>query len=239
MAWYNDYSYSYTSSADLKDKTEKYVKKMAQKGEILTPVILTGRIIARNWWGKSWCENLESYADYSNRLDRGKKYIRAGAVADLKIDSGKIDSLVMGSSSKPYNVKVRIDELSEEQIDSITSNASSKIQNLESLVNGDFPDDLKELFLKRNGLFPKMSNIHFSCNCPDIADMCKHVASVLYAIGAKFDSEPMMFFKLRGIDTQKLIGDAIKNRLEKMLSNSDVQSERIISDEKLTAVFGI
>ncbi|NRR75664.1 hypothetical protein HRD57_09545 [Tetragenococcus halophilus] len=28
--------------------------------------------------------------------------------------------------------------------------------------------------------------------------MCKHVSTILYAVGAKLDSEPLLLFELRG-----------------------------------------
>ena len=96
--------------------------------------------------------------------------------------------IVQGSGKKLYTVKVRIDELTEEQYEKIVEKCALKIQNLEDLINGNFPDDLKSLFTeKRAGLFPSMAKIHFNCSCPDWADMCKHVAAVLYGIGSRFD----------------------------------------------------
>ncbi|MBQ5450222.1 MAG: SWIM zinc finger family protein, partial [Treponema sp.] len=113
---------------------------------------------------------------------------------------GEVTALVQGSGKKPYNVRIRIDELTEEQYESIVEKCASKIQNIDDLVKGNFPDDLKTLFTQKGaGLFPSMAKIHFSCSCPDYADMCKHVAAVLYGIGSRFDKDPLLFFKLRGV----------------------------------------
>ena len=128
----------------------------------------------------------------------------------------------------------------EEQYEKIVEKCASKIQNLEDLINGNFPDDLKSLFTeKRAGLFPSMAKIHFNCSCPDWADMCKHVAAVLYGIGSRFDKDPLLFFKLRGVDTERLIGNAINDRIESMIENASKPSDRIMDDADLTALFGM
>jgi uncharacterized Zn finger protein len=240
MGYYDYYGYSYTSVSELKAKAKKYVEAQKKKGIELNPVELEGRTIAKSWWGKAWCENLERYADYASRLERGRKYVRANCVLHLQIETGIVNALVQGSRSKPYAVKVRIDELTEEQYEKIVKKCASKIQNLEDLVNGNFPDDLKTLFTEKGaGLFPSMAKIHFDCSCPDWADMCKHVAAVLYGIGSRFDKDPLLFFKLRGVDTDRLIGNAISDRLESMIANATKPSERIMDDADVAAVFGM
>ena len=241
MGYYDYYGgYTYTSVAELKEKAKNYVETQRKNGVELSPVELDGRVIAKSWWGKAWCENLEKYADYRSRLERGRRYVRANCVLDLKIGQGEVESLVQGSGAKPYKIRVQIDELTEEQYEKIVAQCASKIQNLEDLVNGNFPDDLKTLFTEKgSGLFPSMAKIHFNCSCPDYADMCKHVAATLYAIGSRFDSAPLLFFKLRGVDTELLIGSAINDRLESMINNARNPSERIMDDESVEALFGI
>ncbi len=243
MSWdyYGGYGgYTYTSVADLKSKAKKIIEKAEKSGKKMNPVEIQGRTIAKSWWGKAWCENLESYADYYSRLERGRKYVRANCVVDLQIESGEVYAQVIGSRSTPYKIHITIDELSDEQYEFICKKCSSKIQNIDSLIKGDFPDNLKELFLqKKNGLFPAMAEIHFDCSCPDWADMCKHVAATLYGIGARFDKDPLLFFKLRGVDTEKLIGKAIQNKIEMMLENANAQSDRLLADDKVSALFGL
>ncbi len=243
MSWdyYGGYGgYTYTSVAELKAKAKKIIEKAEKSGEKMNPVKIEGRTIAKSWWGKAWCENLESYADYYSRLERGRKYVRANCVVDLQIESGQVYAQVIGSSSSPYKIHITIDQLSDVQYESICKKCSSKIQNIDSLIKGDFPDDLKELFLqKKGGLFPSMAKIHFNCSCPDWADMCKHVAAALYGIGARFDKDPLLFFKLRGVDTEKLIGKAIQNKIEMMLENADAKSDRLLADDEGLALFGL
>ena len=238
--YYGGYGFApYVSVAELKKKASAYVQKEAKAGNILHPIVLEGRTIAKNWWGKTWIENLERYADYASRLERGRKYVRANCVVDLQIEGGLVNALVMGSGKKPYRIRVNIDQIGEEKYEEVTKKCASKIQNLDSLINGKFPEELKELFSRKGGIFPTMSEIHFFCSCPDYADMCKHVASVLYAIGAKFDSDPMLFFTLRGIDTEKLVGGAIESKIEMMMKNAGRLSERILADSDMADLFGV
>ena len=242
MSYYDYYGgYApYVSVSEHKAKAKKYIEAQRKKGIKLSPVELDGRAIAKSWWGKAWCDNLEKYADYSSRLERGRKYVRANCVLDLQIEEGHVTALVQGSSSKPYTVNVQIDELTDEQYEKIVGRCSSKIQNIDDLVKGNFPDDLKALFTEKGaGLFPSMAKIHFKCSCPDWADMCKHTAATLYGVGARFDKDPLLFFKLRGVNTEKLIGNAIEDRLNSMIENADKSSERIMSDDAMLEVFGI
>ena len=240
MGWYDYGGYTYTSVADLKAKAKKYIEAQRKKGVELSPVELEGRTIAKSWWGKAWCDNLEKYADYASRLERGRKYVRTNSVIDLKIKVGKVTALVQGSGKKPYSVEVTIDKLGEEQYARIVKRCASKIQNIDDLVKGNFPEDLKALFTeKETGLFPSMAKIHFNCSCPDWADMCKHTAAVLYGVGARFDKDPLLLFTLRGVDMEKLIGNAIKDRLDSMIENADRPSPRIMSNEAMRSVFGV
>ncbi|MCM1412408.1 MAG: hypothetical protein NC305_17965, partial [Lachnospiraceae bacterium] len=172
--------YEQPSEDKIRKNAADTVKKEKKKGKELSPVIIVGRTIAKEWWGKAWCENLERYADYESRLDRGKRYVRTGAVVDLQIQKGKINARVQGRRKTPYKVEIRISPLSEERCQKMIALCGNKIQNLEALMAGDFPEELREAFLQQGGLFPEPKEIGFACSCPDWALMCKHVAAVLY-----------------------------------------------------------
>ena len=201
--------------------------------------MIQGRTIVKSWWGQAWCDNLEKYADFESRLDRGKRYVRTGAVVDLKIQKGKVLARVQGRRKTPYKVEIRISPLSEERCQYAIQQCGRKIENLERLVNGDFPKELKEMFLGDKGLFPEPKEISFNCSCPDWALMCKHVAAVLYGIGARFDDNPLLFFELRGIDVERFIDVTLANRVESMLENVDASSERIITGGDWEKLFGV
>ena len=232
-------AYSQPTEAELKKKAGESVRNAQKKGTVLEPVVIQGRTIAKSWWGSAWCENLERYADYENRLDRGKRYVRTGSVIDLKIQKGKISARVQGTRRTPYKAEVRISPLSEEKCQAIIEKCGRKIQNLEELLAGTFPEELKELFSGQDGLFPMPKEIAFSCSCPDWALMCKHVAAVLYGVGARLDETPSLFFTLRGIEMERFIDVTIANRIEAMLANADRPSGRIMDSADITALFGI
>ena len=237
--YWNEGHYSQPSEAELKARAAESVQKAKQKGTLLEPVVIRGRAIAKSWWGNAWCENLERYADYENRLDRGKRYVRTGSVVDLKLQKGKILAKVQGTRRTPYKVEVRISPLSEEKCQAVLEQCGRKIQNLEALTSGSFPEELQELVTGEDGLFPAPREIAFSCSCPDWALMCKHVAAVLYGVGARLDEAPSLFFELRGIEMERFIDVAIANRVEAMLANADKPSRRIMDEADMTALFGI
>ena len=158
---------------------------------------------------------------------------------DLQIKKGKISARVQGTRKTPYKVETRISPLSEQRIEQITGKCGTRVENLDKLVGGDFPKELKDVFLEDGGLFPEPREISFSCSCPDWAVMCKHVAATLYGVGARLDEEPLLFFSLRGIDTTRFVDVVISNRVEAMLANFDKPSKRIIRNAKIEDLFGV
>lgn len=227
--------------AQLKSKAARAIAGARRRGEEWEPVNVVAKRphLATSWWGRAWGDNLERYADFSNRLERGRRYVRSDAVLDLKISEGQVRAKVMGSGSTPYDVTIGISPLSPERAEALVSGCSSKVKDLDSLVKGEFPEDLKEVFYQRGGLFPEPGEISFDCSCPDWASMCKHVTAALYGIGVRFDQDPLLFFKLRGIDPEALIDTAVQNRVESMLENADRPSRRIMDDSSWQELFGL
>lgn len=237
--WNTGTNYSQPDTDKLQKNAKHTILKEKAKGKTLEPVIIKGRAIVKNWWGQAWCDNLEKYADFESRLDRGKRYVRTGAVVDLKIQKGKVLARVQGRRKTPYKIEIRISPLSEERCQRAIEQCGRKIDSLERLVKGDFPEELKEMFLGDQGLFPEPREISFNCSCPDWALMCKHVAAVLYGIGARFDENPLLFFELRGIDVERFIDVTLANHVESMLANVDAPSERIIENDSWKEWFGV
>ncbi len=236
--WNSGIRYSQPTTSELKKRSAESIRREKGKGSALEPVCVTGRTIAKNWWGQAWCSNLEQYADYASRLDRGKRYIRTGAVLDLKIETGKIRAKVQGTRKTPYKIEIRISPLSEEKCQEIIKKCSRKIENLESLLSGTFPEELKELFQGNNGLFPEPKEISFNCSCPDWALLCKHVAAALYGVGVRLDNDPALFFQLRGINMDHFIDVTLANKVETMLENAGNFSSRII-EGNVDSLFGV
>lgn len=230
----------YVPVSEKREKAKKNLEKLKKTRSDISPVIIEGKSIANKWWGKAWNKNLESYADYSNRIARGKSYVRNGAVLDLQIKEGKIDALVQGSGSKPYSVEITIDKLSQTKWSNITEVCKHKIDTMETMLLGKFPKEFDEFFNdSRYGLFPSPKEIHFKCSCPDSARMCKHIAAVLYGIGARLDEDPILFFKLRAIDFQELLKKSMEEKMQSMLKNADKKSDRIIDDGDVFDLFGV
>ncbi len=165
-----------------------------------------GRKIAATFWGKAWCDNLESYRDYENRLERGRSYVRNGLVIDLQIAPHTVTAMVSGSSV--YTVKITIAEVPKPQWKSICADCAGGINSLVELLQGRFSKGVMERICRQGtGLFPKPAEIKFSCSCPDYASMCKHVAASLLGVGVRLDAKPELLFRLRGVDENDLVGD--------------------------------
>lgn len=241
MAYWRQYA-PYVPVALKEAKAAKKLKELQKKNPGIRPVLLQGNAIAKSWWGKSWCSNLERYADYSNRIGRGRSYVRHGAVLDLQIKPGRIEALVQGSQARPYEVRIGIDPLGAATWRNIRTACKDRIDSLQALLAGQFPEALAELFMTRDkGLFPSPRQIHFQCSCPDWADMCKHVAAVLYGVGARLDEEPALFFVLRGVTVDDLISRAVAASSRKLLDQAEAESNgaRVIADADLSSLFGI
>lgn len=224
------------------DELRQIAKKTLGENEDFEPVTVKvndRKKICESWWGEAWCKNLERYADYQSRIGRGKSYVRSGAVIDLKINGGQILSYVQGSRWTPYKIKIDIDPLSEENQKKILEKTTKKIQDMESLMTGNFPEELKELFLYKGGLFPTPNEIHFLCNCPDWADMCKHIAATLYGVAVRLDENPLLFFQMRGIDIEKFTDKILDKRVQNMIDHADVKSSRIMENADLLKIFGL
>ena len=247
-AWgYGMYPRSLTV-AERRAKAQKQAAKLGKKGIALDPVLLDGRRIASSWWGLHWNENLERYADFAYRLERGRSYVRNGMVLDLKIEAGQIRAKVAGSRSTPYDVTVKIKPLPPATWKALVAKASGKIESVSTLLEGGFPEELRELFFSQaGGLFPTPKQIEFECTCPDWASMCKHVAATLYGVGARLDRQPALFFDLRAVKLDALVGKAagaaVKTLLTKAAAKPAGKSRRIFGDAAapadIGAVFGI
>lgn len=182
----------------------------------------------------------ERYADFSNRIGRGKSYVRHGAVLDLRLEGGQVTALVQGTWVKPYEVAIRIAPVKKANWNHIKKQCRGELQSLSDLLAGKFPKALGAIFLAENkGAFPTPQEICFDCSCPDWATMCKHVAATLYGIGARLDEDPLLFFTIRQADTQELVARAVQEKTGDLLARSEKKSSRVIDDADLSGLFGI
>jgi hypothetical protein len=235
MAFYSSGWRPYVSKAQRRRRAERQMRKILKKGQTASPIVLQGRTIANTFWGKAWCENLERYSDYANRLPRGRMYVRNGSVLDLQITPGAANALVSGTEL--YRVVVDINAVPKRRWKSICDDCAGEISSLVELLQGRFSKGVMErLCQQKAGLFPQPSEIKFSCTCPDWAAMCKHVAAVLYSIGARLDEEPELLFKLRNVDDRDLVAKAGTGL---PLWKKKPPSGKILASEGLAEIFGL
>jgi uncharacterized Zn finger protein len=230
--------YRAPSVAERRDTAEKRAKKLEKQLGGLQPVTVEGNKIARKWWGIAWNKNLESYADFENRIGRGRSYCKNGLILDLRISEGEVAAKVSGGSL--YGVNIKIEKLADRKWGSIVAACSKRVENVGALVEGRFPPELADVFMKQGeGLFPSPKEIHMSCDCPDYAMLCKHIAAVLYGVGARLDSDPLLFFKLRGVDPGELIKKSVEEKMRSLLANAGKKSRRVIADSDVARIFGV
>jgi uncharacterized Zn finger protein len=237
MDYYYDYYgfKPYVSVRARRARAARELAKLKTKGRQTLPVVIEGRKIARTFWGEAWCDNLERYSDFANRLPRGRTYVRNGSVVDLQIASGSVTALVSGSAM--YDVKVSIAPVSRGRWRSICQECSGAIDSLVELLQGRFSKGvMTRLCEQQTGLFPSPKDIVFTCSCPDWASMCKHVAAVLYGIGARLDHQPELLFTLRKVNQQDLIAKA-GSELSK--TRKGPAGAKILVSDDLAGMFGI
>jgi uncharacterized Zn finger protein len=213
--------------------------ELRKKGVDVQPVEISGRKIALSFWGEGWCAHVESFGDFSNRLPRGRTYVRNGSVCHLEIRKGEVSAIVSGSDL--YHVAVRIAPLSTKKWEGLTRRCTGRIGSLIDLLRGALSDDLMAVVTDRDdGLFPLPGEIKYECDCPDWAGMCKHIAAVIYGVGARLDSQPELLFTLRGVDHRELIsaGAAVEAISEKG-SGGSRSRRRSLAGQNLEGVFGV
>jgi uncharacterized Zn finger protein len=225
----------YVSVTERRLQALREMDKRRKKGHSVSPVTIEGRTIVKTFWGKSWCDNLERYSDFASRLPRGRTYVRNGSVIDLQISSGEIKALVSGTEI--YEVVVKVTQVTKARWRSICKDCAGAIDSLVELLRGRLSKGVMERICQQNaGLFPSPKEIKLSCSCPDWAEMCKHVAAVLYGIGARLDKQPELLFRLHGVDEKELIlhADAALT-----LAKDGPAAAKVLGSEDLSELFGL
>ena len=232
--YYDDWP-RYVPVAERRRRAKAKINRMVKKGRAVSPVEISGTKIATTFWGKAWCDNLESYSDFSNRLPRGRTYVRNGSVMDLQIEPGVITSLVAGSSL--YTAKIKITHMTATRWKDLVKECAGGVDSLVELLQGRLSRGVMELICrKKSGLFPAPQQISMSCSCPDWATMCKHVAATLYGVGARLDEQPELLFRLRQVDEADLIERAGETTLAESEPSAGFQT---LESDDLSTLFGI
>jgi uncharacterized Zn finger protein len=224
----------YLPVAQRRANAAKEVAKLKKQGRAASPVVIEGRKIATSFWGKAWCENLERYSDFANRLPRGRTYVSNGSVIDLQIARGKVEALVSGSEI--YRIKIDVAVAVPARWKAICADCAGSVGSIVELLQGKLSKHVMERVCRdADGLFPAPKEIKMSCSCPDWAGMCKHVAATLYGVGARLDHDPDLLFMLRGVDRSELVSIGA----DMSITESAASSERVLVDDDVAALFGL
>jgi uncharacterized Zn finger protein len=225
----------YVPVAQRRAKAILKMEKLRKKGLNVQPVRIEGRQIARTFWGRAWCEHLEKFSDYENRLPRGRTYVRNGSVCHLDIAKGRITAKVSGSEI--YDVQIAMKPLPKDKWRRLKGSCIGKVGSLLELLQGRFSNHVMAAVTdKDRGLFPHTGEMGLNCSCPDWADMCKHVAAVLYGIGARLDERPELLFVLRGVNHAELVTE---DAAKAVVARAKKSSQRMLAENELSEVFGI
>ncbi|KJS32867.1 MAG: hypothetical protein VR64_04860 [Desulfatitalea sp. BRH_c12] len=234
MGWYGGFR-PYVPVAVRQARALKKMEKLRKQGHCIKPVQIDGRKITHTFWGQAWCDHLESFSDYDNRLPRGRTYVRNGSVCHLDIEKGRISAMVCGSEI--YNVEIAIKPLPRKKWQEVKNRCAGQIGSLLELLQGRLSKNVMSVVTDRDkGLFPLPGEISLKCSCPDWAVMCKHVAAALYGVGARLDQAPELIFLLRGVDHEELI--SAQADVAAVAEETKAGRKRI-ADDDIADVFGI
>lgn len=234
----SDYDFewpAYVSVGEQRQRAQKELAKLRKRGREVAPVVVEGRKIAKSFWGQSWCSNLERYSDFASRLPRGRSYVCNGLVIDLQIAKGKVTAVVSGSEL--YDVAITIASVTDKRWRAICRDCSGSVGSLVELLQGRLAKSVMDRVCQQgDGLFPSPGEIKLSCNCPDAARMCKHVAAALYGVGARLDEAPRLIFVLRGVDEGELLAAAGQDLAT---SKPAPAATKVLADDDVAALFGL
>lgn len=227
----------YVSAAERRRRVERQVRELERAGLAPSPVRIEGRHLANTFWGKAWCDHIESHADLATRLPRGRSYVRCGAVVDLKITAGEVRARVSGTEL--YEARVRLAPLPPARWEAVRRACTGKIANLVDLLAGELSGPVMQVLCDREaGIFPATEELDLDCSCPDGAWLCKHLAAVLYGIGARLDHAPELLFVLRGVDAEELVA-AAGHAAAAVAGGGARQGPAALRPEELAGIFGI
>lgn len=197
------------------------------------PIAVEGGVTARSkrgqigdtWWSRRFIALLESFG-IGSRLQRGKRYARAGQVLSLEFVPGQVRASVQGSRSKPYRVFIETEILTDLEWAGIEDVMASRAVFLARLLSGEMPEEIEEAFVESaTTLFPASGDdLVSACSCPDWENPCKHVAAVFYLMAEAFDDDPFLIFAWRGRDKDQLLADLRTRRHSPGAGESEAQT---------------
>ena len=186
MSWY----YNYKPTIE----TDKGIKAKSKRGDFV-----------KNWWATRWIQAMERVMD-RGRLQRGRSYARKGQVLSLEEGQGQVKASVQGSRRTPYKVTISLTPLSERDWKKVVTALAERPYFVAQLLAGEMPQEIEEAFqATKLDLFPGRRELLQDCNCPDWAEVCKHLAAVHYILAERFDEDPFLLFRLRGKSQEEIL----------------------------------
>lgn len=181
------------------------------------------RSFCKTWWGKAWLQAL-SHIDYSNRIPRGARYARNGAVKSVEFDVNKIKAKVQGSRSRPYTVTMEVNKFTDQETNRLMDGILAKPAVVPQLLNMNLSPEVLDIAREAKlKVFPSSwTDIDMDCDCPDWAVPCKHIAAVVYMVGVEIDNNPFLVFQLHGVDLLQELkkrGVAVDDRKQVKIPN--------------------
>lgn len=176
-------------------QTDEGIKARSQRGAFV-----------KHWWADRWLAAMEKLMD-QGRLQRGRRYARQGQVLSLVEGKGQISAQVQGSHPRPYKVQIEVAPLSEAEWAQVLQAMGERPLFVASLLAGEMPQTIEEVFSQAGlSLFPhRAGELMQACSCPDWAEVCKHLAAVHYILAERFDEDPFLLFRLRGMEQARLL----------------------------------
>ncbi len=207
MAWTGEPYPEYVSAAERRLRAERHREELAREDVAPRPVEVEGREIATTFWGKAWCAHIAALADLATRLPRGRSYVRGGAVVHLELSRGAVRARVSGTEL--YRVEIGVAPLAAARWRAVRRACAGRIATAVELLSGRLSAAVMAVLCDPGrGIFPRSDELELSCSCPDGARLCKHLAAVLYGVGARLDRAPELLFALRGVELDELVAAA-------------------------------
>ena len=199
---------------------------------------MASKKITKTWWGEKWLNALNGVY-LTNRIGRGKTYANTGRVYDIVINDNLALAKVKGNYQSYYNVSVEFKQFTQKEKNIIIKTVYDNPSITAALLNHKLPEELYELLLKNGvNVFPHShSDLETSCNCPDYATICKHIAGLVYMIALEIDKDPFLIFKIQGLDLLDALNfeieeDSVRD-VSELFCHSDMESEGEIDFSKI------
>lgn len=162
--------------------------------------------MAQSWWSTRFIEVLEQIG-LGNRMQRGRRYARAGQVIELEVATGAVTAVVQGSRPRPYRVRIGLTAFDKGQWARVAESLAANAWYAARLLAGEMPEDIEDAFASVGlSLFPSSAReLSMDCSCPDVAVPCKHLAAAFYLLAESFDTDPFAILAWRGRDREDLL----------------------------------